>query len=84
MGPLTTPPYYGIRMLAGDIGTKGGMTTDNVGRVLNPEGHVIEGLYAVGNNAASMMGPGYAGSGATLGPGVTFGYLAGFDCASGH
>jgi 3-oxosteroid 1-dehydrogenase len=81
LGPLAKPPFYGVRMLAGDIGTKGGMVTDGRGRVLDPEGRVIEGLYAAGNNAASVMGPGYAGSGATIGPGITFGYLSGLDCA---
>jgi len=81
LGALTRPPFFGVRMLAGDIGTKGGLTTDGVGRVLEPGGRPIEGLYAVGNNAASVMGPGYAGSGATLGPCITFGYLAGIDCA---
>jgi len=81
VGPLTKPPFYGVRMLAGDIGTKGGLTTDGAGRVLTPGGSPIEGLYAVGNNSASVMGPGYAGSGATLGPCITFGYLAGMDCA---
>ena len=83
LGPLTKPPFYGVRMLAGDIGTKGGITTDAVGRALDGEGETIAGLYAVGNNAASFMGPGYAGSGATLGPCVTFGYLAGIDCVRG-
>ena len=82
LGPLTKPPFYGVRILAGDIGTKGGMVTDGLGRVLSPAGEAVAGLYAVGNNAASLMGPGYAGSGATLGPCVTFGYLAGTSCAS--
>ena len=81
LAPLAKPPYYGVRMLAGDIGTKGGITTDALGRALDGEGKVIAGLYAVGNNAASVMGPGYAGSGATLGPCITFGYLAGRHCA---
>ena len=84
LGPLVNPPFYGTRMLAGDIGTKGGITTDAAGRTLDGEGKVIPGLYAVGNNAASMMGPGYAGSGATLGPCITFGYLAGAHCARDH
>jgi len=82
LGPLAHPPFYATRILAGDIGTKGGMATDARGRVLNGEGEAIEGLYAVGNSAASVMGPGYAGSGATLGPCITFGYLAGADCAA--
>ena len=83
LGPLAKGPFYGVRILAGDIGTKGGMVTDAVGRVLDPVGESIPGLYAVGNNAASVMGPGYAGSGATLGPCITFGYLAGTSCARG-
>ena len=80
LGPLATPPFHGARMLAGDIGTKGGITTDAVGRALDGLGEPIPGLYAVGNNAASVMGPGYAGSGATLGPCLSFGYLAGLAC----
>jgi 4-oxocyclohexanecarboxylate 2-dehydrogenase len=84
LGPLAKPPFYGVRILAGDIGTKGGMVTDPVGRVLGVGGKEIAGLFAVGNNAASVMGPGYAGSGATLGPCITFGYLAGTQCALGN
>lgn len=80
LAPLERPPYYGTRILAGDIGTKGGLATDDTGRVLDVDGQTIEGLYAIGNNSASVMGPGYAGSGATLGPCITFGYLAGRDC----
>jgi len=81
LGPIGKPPFYGVRILAGDIGTKGGMVTDADGRVKDAVGKTIPGLYAVGNNAASVMGPGYAGSGATLGPCITFGFLAGVDCA---
>ena len=84
LGPLAEPPFYGVRILAGDIGTRGGMTTDAEGRVIDTHGEPIRGLYAVGNNAASVMGPGYAGSGATLGPCITFGYLAGLNCANEH
>jgi 3-oxosteroid 1-dehydrogenase len=72
-----------LRVLAGDIGTKGRMATDSMGRVIGIEGKAIAGLYAVGNNATSVMGAGYAGSGATLGPCITFGYLAGTACARG-
>ena len=81
LGPIARPPFYGVRILAGDIGTKGGMVTDGEGRVLGGEGRPVEGLFAVGNNAASVMGPGYAGSGATLGPAIAFGYLAGLAAA---
>ena len=83
LGPLGKPPFYGVRILAGDIGTKGGMVTDSMGQVLDPVGRAIPGLYAIGNNAASVMGPGYSGSGATLGPCITFGFLAGTSCARG-
>lgn len=84
LGALNEPPFYGVRILAGDIGTKGGVATDGSGRAIDPEGRPIPGLFAVGNNAASVMDPGYAGSGATLGPCVTFGYLAGRNCALGN
>ncbi|MDA4128421.1 MAG: FAD-dependent oxidoreductase [Thaumarchaeota archaeon] len=77
LGKISEPPFYGIRLLAGDIGTKGGLLTDHKGQVLDSGNKPIPGLYAAGNNAASVMGPGYAASGATLGPCITFGYLAG-------
>ena len=50
--------------------------TDEHGRALDPEGHPIPGLYAIGNSSASVMGRAYPGAGATLGPAMTFGYLA--------
>jgi 3-oxosteroid 1-dehydrogenase len=69
-------PFYGIRVEIGDLGTKGGLVTDEHGRVQRPDGSVIEGLYATGNASASVMGPEYAGPGATIGPSMVFGYLA--------
>lgn len=81
LGAVSTPPFYAVRILAGDIGTRGGLVTNAKARVLDPEGEIIERLYAAGNNMASVMGPGYAGSGATLGPCLTFGYLGGLDAA---
>jgi 3-oxosteroid 1-dehydrogenase len=69
-------PFYGIRVEIGDLGTKGGLVTDEHGRVRRPDGSVIDGLYATGNAAASVMGPEYAGPGATIGPSMVFGYLA--------
>jgi len=69
-------PYYAIRVEVGDLGTKGGLVTDEHGRVQRPDGSVIDGLYATGNAAASVMGPEYAGPGATIGPAMVFGYLA--------
>ena len=65
-----------MRLWPGEIGTKGGLLTDREGRVLNTEGQVIDGLYCVGNNSASVMGPAYAGAGSTLGPAMTFAFRA--------
>ena len=73
---LDRGPYYAVRIEAGDLGTKGGMVTDEHGRVLRPDGSVIDGLYATGNVSASVMGTDYAGAGATIGPAMVFGYLA--------
>src|SRR5579859_4847485 len=76
LAPLTKPPYYAVVMVPGDLGTKGGLRTDVSARVLREDGSVIEGLYAAGNASAPVMGHTYAGPGATIGPAVTFGYLA--------
>ncbi|OLT37739.1 3-ketosteroid-delta-1-dehydrogenase [Actinomadura sp. CNU-125] len=69
-------PYYAVRIEAGDLGTKGGLVTDEHARVLGADGAPIEGLYATGNASASVMGNEYAGAGATIGPAITFGHLA--------
>ena len=61
---------------AGDIGTKGGLLTDQFARVLRGDGQPIPGLYATGNTSAAVMGPSYPGAGSTLGPAMTFGYIA--------
>ncbi|GAA3383423.1 FAD-binding protein [Cryptosporangium minutisporangium] len=73
---LDAGPYYAIRLEAGDLGTKGGLVSDEHGRVLREDGSVIDGLYATGNVSASVMGNEYAGAGATIGPAMVFGYLA--------
>lgn len=80
LAPLDKPPYYALKVYPGDIGTKGGLATDEAARVLDQAGKVIPGLYAIGNNAASVMGPAYPGAGSTLAPAMTFGYLAVQDC----
>jgi 3-oxosteroid 1-dehydrogenase len=69
-------PFYAVRVEVGDLGTKGGIVTDAHARALRPDGSVVDGLYATGNVAASVMGHEYAGPGATIGPSVVFGYLA--------
>lgn len=82
LGPLRKPPFYAVKIVPGDLGTKGGLRTDARARVLRADGTVIPGLYAAGNTSASVMGHTYAGAGATLGPAMTFGYLAGLDIAA--
>jgi 3-oxosteroid 1-dehydrogenase len=72
--PLGKPPYYAFRMVLGDLGTSGGLRTDEFARALRADDTVVRGLYAVGNASAAVMGRSYAG--ATLGPAMTFGYVA--------
>jgi succinate dehydrogenase/fumarate reductase flavoprotein subunit len=74
--PLGKPPYYAFRIVLGDLGTSGGLRVDEHARVLRPDGTVVPGLYAVGNTSAPVMGRSYAGAGATIGPAMTFGYVA--------
>jgi 3-oxosteroid 1-dehydrogenase len=69
-------PYYAVKVLIGDLGTKGGIETDKYARVLTNEGTRIVGLYATGNVSASVMGRDYAGAGGTIGPSMIFGYVA--------
>jgi 3-oxosteroid 1-dehydrogenase len=82
LGPLDTPPFYSVRVLAGTIGTKGGPVTSTSGEVLTASGDPVPGLYAVGNAAAFWTGDAYPAPGATLGIAMTFGYLAGRHAAS--
>jgi 3-oxosteroid 1-dehydrogenase len=74
--PLGDPPYYAFRIVLGDLGTSGGLLTDEHAQVLRPDGSVVPGLYAVGNVSAAVMGRSYAGAGATIGPAMTFGFVA--------
>jgi 3-oxosteroid 1-dehydrogenase len=81
LAPVAMPPFYGIVAYPGEFGTKGGLKTDIRARVLREDGSVIEGLYAIGNCSASVMGPTYPGAGGTIGPAMTFGYVAARDVA---
>lgn len=76
LGPIAKGPFYAMKLLPGDIGTKGGLLTDREARVLDAQGQVIKGLFCVGNNSASVMGPAYPGAGSTLGPAMTFAFRA--------
>ncbi|MDO4244964.1 MAG: FAD-binding protein [Deinococcus sp.] len=73
---ILTPPFYATRVYPGDIGTKGGVLTDEWARVLRENGQPIAGLYATGNCASAVMGETYPGPGATIGPSMAFGYAA--------
>jgi 3-oxosteroid 1-dehydrogenase len=76
LGPIDEPPYYACEVLPGDIGTCGGLVTDEHARVLDAHDEPIEGLYATGNSTATVMGRHYLGPGASIANTMVFGYLA--------
>jgi succinate dehydrogenase/fumarate reductase flavoprotein subunit len=77
LGALEKAPFFTIKIYASEIGTFAGLRTDADARVVDTHGTPVPGLYAVGNDQASVFAGAYPGAGATLGPGVTFGYIAG-------
>ena len=81
LAALEQAPFYAVKLFPGDIGTKGGVLTDENGCALDRNGKPIGGLYAIGNSSASAMGRTYPGAGTTLGPAMTFGYLAAHHAA---
>lgn len=76
VGPITTGPFYALKLVPGDLGTFAGLRGDAHARVLGTDGAPIVGLYAAGNDLASIMGGNYPGGGITLGPAMTFGFIA--------
>jgi 3-oxosteroid 1-dehydrogenase len=76
LGPIDEAPFYAVQMLPSDIGTCGGLLTDEHGRVLGADDVPIEGLYATGNSTATVMGRHYLGPGASIANSMVFGYLA--------
>jgi succinate dehydrogenase/fumarate reductase flavoprotein subunit len=82
IAPIKDGPFYAIKMVIGDLGTYAGIRTDENARALDGNGQPIAGLYAAGNDMASIMGGNYPGAGITLGPALTFGYIAGKHIAS--
>ncbi len=76
VAPLAQAPFYAVRLYVGDLGTFAGLMTNENAQVLGPADAPIAGLYAAGNDALSIMGGNYPGGGITLGPAVTFGYIA--------
>lgn len=77
LGPLEKPPFYAIKVVIGDIGTYAGLSTDARARVLDAQCRPIPGLYAAGNDMASIFGGSYPAGGTMLGQAVTFGFIAG-------
>jgi succinate dehydrogenase/fumarate reductase flavoprotein subunit len=77
VAPIEQPPFYALRIYPADLGTAIGLQTDSCARVLRRNGDVIAGLYACGNDMGSIMNGNYPGPGITLGPILTFGYIAG-------
>lgn len=81
VAPVQTGPFYAVKVIMGDLGTFDGIRTSVVGEVLRRDGSAIAGLYAVGNDRASIMGGNYPGAGITHGPNMTFGYVTGHHIA---
>jgi succinate dehydrogenase/fumarate reductase flavoprotein subunit len=76
IGPIATPPFYAVQLQAGELGASTGLVTNEFAQVLDAAGAPIPGLYACGNDMDSMMAGTYPGPGITLGPAMTFGYIA--------
>jgi 3-oxosteroid 1-dehydrogenase len=76
LGAIAKGPFYAVPVVPGDVSTYGGAVTDASGRVVKADGSPIEGLYATGVSTASVMGNVYPGAGASIGPSMTFGYIA--------
>jgi succinate dehydrogenase/fumarate reductase flavoprotein subunit len=82
VAPITDSPFYAVAVVPADLGMSSGIVTDPQARVLRPDGSAIDGLYACGNDMASVMEGAYPGPGITLGPAITFGWLAGRSVAA--
>lgn len=77
LGPIATGPFYAVKVWPGDIGTATGLNCDPQARVLGRDEQAIPGLFASGNDMNSIMAGAYPGAGITLGPALTFGFIAG-------
>ena len=84
VAPIEVGPFYGLKIIPGDIGTFAGLKTDENARVLDRDGTVIRNLYAVGNDMANVMRGTYPGAGITIGPAMTFGFIAARHLAAAH
>jgi len=84
LGEIREGPFYAVKVWPGDLGTKGGLCTDARARVLDRSGAPIPGLYASGNCTAVTMGRTYPGAGGTIGPAMTFGFIAAEEAMRGQ
>lgn len=82
VAPIEQAPFYAMKIVPGSLGTFAGLRTDACARVLDEDGQPIPGLYAAGNDMASMMAGNYPSGGITLGPAMTFAYIAARDIAA--
>jgi predicted oxidoreductase len=81
LGPVEVGPFFAVEINMGALGTNGGAKTNGVAQVLDVYGEIIPGLYGAGNVISNPTGSVYAGAGGTLGPTLTFGYIAGKSAA---
>lgn len=81
LASLAQAPYYAVQVIPGDLGTCGGIQADEFARVISRDGDVIPGLYAIGNAAGNAFGTFYPGPGATIGQGLTYGYISAMHAA---
>ena len=81
VAPVEVAPFYAIEILPGSLGTFAGIRTDALARALRDDGTPVRGLYAVGSDMASVMAGRYPAGGITLGPAMTFGFIAGHHLA---
>jgi succinate dehydrogenase/fumarate reductase flavoprotein subunit len=84
VAPIVTAPFYAVKVVVGDLGTYAGIATNRHAQVLDENKRPIPGLYAAGNDALSIMGGNYPGPGITLGPAMTFGWIAGRHLAQAN
>jgi 3-oxosteroid 1-dehydrogenase len=84
LGPIDEPPYYAVQVVPGDIGTCGGLLTDEHARVIGRDDRPIDGLYATGNGTATVMGRHYLGPGASIANTMVFGYVAARHATGGQ
>jgi len=84
LGKIDKPPFYAMELFPGDVGTSGGILTDERARVVRPDGSVIPGLYATGNSTASVMGRCYPAAGASIGASFVFAWIAAHDAVGAN